>query len=96
MQGRSTVPRGKNFIRIPNFQAVKKSRAEGKGELVKQTSFISVDSFGLGPEEGKAEVNEEEETWNQQKHVIGSRNKVDAAKNALKNSGKTLIKIEGM
>lgn len=63
--------------------------------MVKQTSFISVDSFGLGPEEKKDDGNEEEDTWNQEKHVKGSRNKVDAAKNALKNSGKTLIKIEG-
>jgi hypothetical protein len=54
---------------------------------------VNVDSFGL--KEDTKEEDEVEETW-EQKHIIGSRNKVDAAKNALKNSGKTLIKIEGM
>jgi hypothetical protein len=53
---------------------------------------VNVDSFGL--KEDTKEEDEVEETW-EQKHIIGSRNKVDAAKNALKNSGKTLIKIEG-
>ena len=80
-------------IKLSKKQSQSSSKS-GKQEL------ISLDSFGLkNKEEKKQEVDEDEDEddqyWDNQNYVTGRADKVLAAKNAMKNSVKTLIISEG-
>lgn len=87
-------------------EAVKKSKAESKSKTnEKKKPYISGDQLGLNSkEEVKNKVEEEDDdddeydednAWKNQKKVVGKTHKVTAAKNALHNSAKTLIRIDG-
>ena len=85
-------------------ESVKKAIAVTESEG-KKTNYYSSDVLGLeskeeSKEEEKKEESEEEDdedhdSWKDKGKVVGNKEKVRAAQNALKNSVKTLIKIDG-